>query len=350
MSSFVRSVKYRLLAALVILLVAAVGGIWWYAVYYTNTPEYTLKMVQEAIENHDKDKLHKYVDFEHFLDSASDDMLDGLVDANIPAVGDTKEAVSSFTRMFKTPIIMSLQLAVDNYVEYGEWYNTDSKDGNMPIDADLVVGRSGISALVFRNLESVAVDDANGTAVAKVKMFQKEAGEEYTFDIELVKTESGRWQVYEVTNLKAFIGLVNNLRRQRVKTYLDQSAEIMSKHDEKAAKIEEKVTETLAKGSLGSNATRQELKDIMQSGLAPEWKSRREDLEELKVPAAAGTLHRLRLKICDLHIDYATDYAKWMDDKNAATLRGATSSLKQAKTLEKEAELLTRQVNYHIQK
>ena len=59
MGSFVRSVKYRLIAVIAVAVVAAIGGIWWYAAYYTNTPEYALKMVGEAIENHDKSKLEK---------------------------------------------------------------------------------------------------------------------------------------------------------------------------------------------------------------------------------------------------------------------------------------------------
>ena len=45
MGSFVRSVKYRLIAVIAVAVVAAIGGIWWYAAYYTNTPEYALKMV-----------------------------------------------------------------------------------------------------------------------------------------------------------------------------------------------------------------------------------------------------------------------------------------------------------------
>lgn len=69
----------------------------------------------------------------------------------------------------------------------------------------------------------------------------------------------------------------------------------------------------------------------------------------MSVPEAAGSLHRLRLKICDARIDAAANYARWMDDKKAATIRASDSSLRMAKTLEKEAELLTRQVNAHVQ-
>lgn len=348
MGSFVRSVKYRLFAVIVVAGLAAIGGLWWYAAYYTNTPEYALKMIGESIEKHDKDKLAKYVDFDHLLDASSDALLDGLVEAHIPAVGDTKEAVSSFSRMFKAPVVMSLKMAIDNYVEYGQWSKSGKTDGGMTVDADMIVERSGIGAIAFRRLESMAVDNETGTAIAKIQVYQEEAGEEYVLDVELVKKDDGGWQVYEITNFKDFIGLVNNSRRQHVKLYLEQSAAIMTRHDEKTASLEEKVKSVLAEGSLGSTDTRKELKKIMESDVLTEWQSRKKELEDMKVPAAAGTLHRLRIKICDLHIAYAEGYAKWMDDKNAATIRSADSSLKQARTLEKEAELLTRQVNSHL--
>lgn len=348
MGSIVRSIKYRLAAVIVIAVLVALGGLWWYFAYYANTPEYAIKMIESSMETHDKDKLAKYVDFDHLLDVSSDALLEGMVEANIPAVGTTKDAVSSFTKMFKAPVIMSLKMAADNYVEYGQWNKTNNNDGTALVDADMIVERSGIGATSFRRLDSVAVDNETGTAIAKVRVFQEEAGEEYVLDVELVKKSDGGWQVYEITNFKDFIGLVHESRRQHVKQYLEQSAAIMSAHDEKVASLDNKLKDTLAGGSLGSNETRAELKNIMETEVLPEWKARKDELEDMNVPAAAGTLHRLRMRICDLHIDYAAGYAKWMDDKNAVTIRGADASLKQARTLEKEAELLTRQVNSHV--
>ena len=119
MSKFIQSVKKRIIAFAVVAAVVAAAGCWWYVSYYTRTPEYSIKMVQEAVSQHDKEKLYKYVDVNHMLDTASDAMLDGLVQAMVPATGDTKEAVSSLTKMFKAPVIMSLQSAVDNYVAQG---------------------------------------------------------------------------------------------------------------------------------------------------------------------------------------------------------------------------------------
>ncbi len=108
MNGFMQSIKKRLIALGVVLVLLAAAGGYWYVDIYTKTPEYTLKMVQEAVSDHNKEKLDKYVAVDHLLDTASGDMLDGLIQAMVPATGDTREAVSNLSRMFKTTIHKSL--------------------------------------------------------------------------------------------------------------------------------------------------------------------------------------------------------------------------------------------------
>lgn len=349
MRGMVQSIKKRLIAVGVVLAVLGIGGIWWYATQYTKTPEYTIEMVQDAVNNHDKDKLYKYVDVDHILDTASDAMLDGIIEATIPAVGDTKDAISNLTKMFKQPVVMSLQTAVNNYVEQGTWISTGKENSpTAAVDADVIVEKLGLSAISFRKLDSMAVDKETGSAVAKVRIFQDETGEEFVLEVELIQKDDGVWQVYEITNFKEFVETMHKVRNQKVKDYLEQSAALMQQHDQTAAQIETALKETMANGSLGSNDTRKSLKDILDQQYLPEWQQRKADLEAMDVPEAAGTLHRLRLKICDARINYGTDYSKWMDDKKAATIRSADNNLKIARNLEKDAELLTKQVMAHV--
>ena len=350
MSKFIQSVKKRIIAFAVVAAVVAAAGCWWYVSYYTRTPEYSIRMVQEAVSQHDKEQLYKYVDVSHVLETASDAMLDGLVQAMVPATGDTREAVSSLTKMFKAPVIMSLQSAVDNYVEQGTWIdkNVDERSMAAAVDADMIVNRIGLPNISFQKLESVAVDFDNGTAVAKVQVRQTEADEDFTLDVELVETDSGIWQVYEITNFKDFIERLQSLRQKHVKAYLEESASLMEQHDTVIAAAEQEIAGLLANGSLGSNATRSQVKAVLENKLIPDWQARKAELEAMEVPDAAGSLHRLRLKICDARIEAAASYAKWMDDKKAATIRASDNSLRMARTLEKDAELLTKQVNAHV--
>lgn len=347
----VQSLKIRVAIFVLTAVVLAAAGGWWYAGYYVKTPEYAIKMVQEAAADHDREKLYRYMDVAHLLDAAGDAMLDGLVYAMVPAAGDTKEAVSSLTRMFKAPVVMSLQGAVDNYVEQGAWIDKNTDGGSMAdsVNADMIVSRIGLPDIEFQKLESMAVDKENGTAVAKVRVLQAEAGEEYTLDVELIETDSGSWQVYEIANFKDFIEELQMVRQRQVKAYLEESASLMLQHDALLGETEQELAALLAEGTLGSNDTRARVKSVLESRIIPDWQARKAELEAMSVPEAAGSLHRLRLKICDARIDAAANYARWMDDKKAATIRASDSSLRMAKTLEKEAELLTKQVNAHVQ-
>lgn len=350
MSGFIQSLKKRLIAVGVILAVLAAAGGWWYMNIYTKTPEYALKMVQEAVVSHDKERFYQYVDIDHLLDSASNDMMDGLIQMMVPVTGDTREAVSGLTKMFKEPVVMSLKSALDNYVLYGTWDSSrESKESiSSIVDADMIVHRIGLPSIQFQKLTSIAVDADKGTAIAKIEVLQEEANEEFVLDVELIERENGSWQIYEITNFKAFIEKLHNLRQGQIKRYLDESADLMQRHDEVIAQADKEISDILTKGSLGSNASRGEVKAVLEAKIIPDWQARKAELEAMQVPESAGSLHRLHLKICEARIEAAADYARWMDDKKAATIRSADNSLKMAKTLEKEAEFLTKQVNAHV--
>ncbi len=349
MNGFMQSIKKRLIALGVVLVLLAAAGGYWYVDIYTKTPEYTLKMVQEAVSDHNKEKLDKYVAVDHLLDTASDDMLDGLIQAMVPATGDTREAVSNLSRMFKTPVVTSLRTAVMNYVEYGSWTNQKSDDNSVNglVDADMIVNRIGLPSIEFQKLDSMAVDKEDGTALAKVRVLQTDSNEEFVLDVELCQQQDGLWQVYEIVNFKDFIEKLQNIRQQQVKTYLEESSQLMAQHDAVIAESQQKITAILAGSTLGNDSIRSQVKQVSEEQMA-DWQSRKTELEAMEVPDAAGSLHRLRLKICDAHIEAAANYAKWMDDKKAATIRASDNSMKIAKTLEKDAELLTKQVNAHV--
>ena len=349
MNGFMQSIKKRLIALGVVLVLLAAAGGYWYVDIYTKTPEYTLKMVQEAVSDHNKEKLDKYVAVDHLLDTASDDMLDGLIQAMVPATGDTREAVSNLSRMFKTPVVTSLRTAVMNYVEYGSWTNqkSDANSVNGLVDADMIVNRIGLPSIEFQKLDSMAVDKEDGTALAKVRVLQTDSNEEFVLDVELCQQQDGLWQVYEIVNFKDFIEKLQNIRQQQVKTYLEESSQLMAQHDAVIAESQQKITAILAGSTLGNDSIRSQVKQVSEEQVA-DWQSRKTELEAMEVPDAAGSLHRLRLKICDARIEAAANYAKWMDDKKAATIRASDNSMKIAKTLEKDAELLTKQVNAHV--
>ena len=205
--------------------------------------------------------------------------------------------------------------------------------------------RAGLNTTGYLGIDSIAVDEATDTAVAKVRVYQQEAQSEFVLDVLLQPEEDGAWRVVELTNLPDFVAFLSQARLAELAAYTTQSAAIMEKHDKSVREAEFDMMRLLAAGSLGNQDTRLDLKRLMEDRLLADWRERRDELAALTVPEAALTLHHLRLKICDLNIAYATGYAAWLTDKKAATIREADLKLKQARTLEEEARFLTRRIS-----
>ena len=71
-----------------------------------------------------------------------------------------------------------------------------------------------------------------------------------------------------------------------------------------------------------------------------DWQARKQELFSIKVPPEAQDLQNMRLKICDLEIDYANNYAQWLEDKKASTLRISEERQRQSNELKAEAATL----------
>jgi hypothetical protein len=152
-----------------------------------------------------------------------------------------------------------------------------------------------------------------------------------------------------VGNFHEFVLFITKARRAQLIQYADTTAEIISRHDTAMMQAQEQLNSLLSRGTLGSDETRKALKNFMENTIKADWQQRKAELEAVTVPASAQTLHRLRLKICDLHIAYAAGYSAWMTDKKATTIREADRQLKQAKTLEQEEKFLARRVGAPVE-
>lgn len=342
MSDISKRLKQTAAIAVGLAIIAGAGGTWWYQSVYTATPEYALKQLEESVEKHDKEGFYKYVAVEHLLDTTSDAMLDGLVATTIPMGKENKEVLADFTNMFKVPVRQSLQNAIDNYVNYGRWEDSNKEIGGSAVDADMIMVKSGLSQVEFRSADVVSVDEDAGTAVVRVKVYQSEADGEYDLNVELNKVD-GVWQVYEITNFRQFMSFVSDARHQHMVAYMERSDEIIAAHDKLIRDVERQIHLATSTGSLSDTELRAELKAMVSEGMLAEWRKQKEELDQMEVPAAALPLHKLRQKICEANISYADNYAKWLDSKEAGDIKQAEESLRIARTLEQEADKMVRQ-------
>ena len=339
-----RQLKMKILLVLGVLALLGAGGIYWYFAVYARTPEYAVQMIERSLEKHDKTLFHKYVDVDKMLDYGYDDLVMGLMDTQQPMSDETKVAVGDLVKMLKAPLITSFRSAIDRYVETGSWESGDENAQDSSLDFHQAFVKSGLRDAAFRGVDRIEKNEDEGTSVAFVRVFQQEAEGEFVMEVVFRQEGNGAWRAENIRNFHDFIVFVGQARQAELTRYVETTADIMAKHDKAMRDADFDIQRIMAAGSLGQQDTRAELKYFMESTVAKDWKARRDELEAVAVPEEAQSLHRLRLKICDLHIAYAEGYAAWLDDKAAATLRNAESKLKQARTLEQEAGFLAKRM------
>ena len=322
----------------ILIIISAVGG--YFFADNTKTPEYTLEVVQESIIKHDKETFYEYVDIDKILETSYGAMIEGVTDSHQNLTSDARDAIKSFTEMIKTPILVTLKATIDSYIETGTFIEEDSAGV-----AD-ILKRTGLGKTEFRGTGAVELSKNDSEATADIKVYHPEIGREFTLKFILTRTDGGDWKITGIKNFGDFTRQIVQVKRGKLAEYLSKSAEITSRHDTIIKAAEKKYGSILSAGSLANTGTREKLKAVMSDEIKSDWVQRRQELSELIVPKEAETLQRLRLKICDLQIEYAEGYAQWMDDKFAATVKAADEKRRQAQTLMTEvANLAERMKN-----
>ena len=343
-----RNLRTKLILGGGVLVLLLLGGAYVYRSVCTKTPEYALEQVQNAIETHDKETFDHYVNVNGLLDTSYDAFIAALMDTEASETTEAKTAIEDFVHMMKAPLISSFKTALENFVETGDWGTSAAADGQAQpsaIDVAQTLEKTGLKETSFRSMDGLDVDDAAGTAIAHVRVFQQEANDTFVFEVKLTRQSSGDWQIEEITNFQSFVSFVAAARQAKLKEYAEATEKIQAVHNTAMLHAQDDFMQILSDGSLGNQETRDALKALMEQTILTDWQQRRAELEAVEVPAAAQSLQHLRLKICDLHIAYAEGYAAWLADKKAGTIREAEGHLKQARTLEQEEHFLARRIS-----
>ncbi len=334
-----KSLRMKIGAGVAALAVVVTGGGYYY--FHTNidTPETAIKAVTRSIEKHDVKNFHKAVDVDSLLDSGYAGFVDGLTAFDNSMTPDARDAIKTFTEMLRAPVLLSMKSAIDSYVETGN-LNLDENVG-----VSEILHRTGLNDVEVRSVQNIQVKDANrDEAFADVIVFQSELGREFPFQITLVRKDD-KWQIARIENFKEYVAQVAQARREQINDYLANVGEINSRHEATIREAEQKYGLILSMGSLAQDKTRAELKTLMNDVIKRDWEVRKRELFSLTVPKDAESLQKLYMQICDLSIAAAQDYAKWMDDKNAATIKSAEGKIHQSQTLMTEAASIARRMS-----
>ena len=328
-------------ATLVVVMIAIIGAYFFFH-SKARTPDYALKMIGEAIDVHDVRAFNRVVDVDALLNSSYDGFVDGLIESDRAMSPEAREAITNFTQMLRQPIINSLKTAIETYVEHGSIDQQSAVgDETNPMTAADIMERAGLSRLNFKQLDGIVVDEKNSDrAVADIRFYQPEAENDFVFKVVLERDDSDNWRVVRIDNFRDFTEVVAGIRRAALDKYLEQTSEINLRHDQTIREAEQKYGSILSFGSLDRDQTRFDLKVLLTDVVKKDWEVRKQELFSVDVPKSAETLQNLRMRICDLSIGSAEDYAKWMEDNKSATMKSAEEKYKQAQALMEDERLL----------
>lgn len=334
-----KRIKMAVGAGLAALAVAVAGGGYYYFHVRTDTPDFAIKAVNQSIENHDLKEFHRAVNVDEVLASGYDGFVDSMTAPGSANTPDAKEAIRNFTQMLRVPLILSLKSAIDSYVITGE-LNAQENLGVMEL-----INRTGLNDIEVRSVKNIELNDANNAeAFADLVIYQPELGREFPIKLLLARKDDNRWQITAVRNFQEYVAQITQARRMQLDEYLAKAGEINVKHEATIREAEQKYSAILTKGNLAQEQTRDELKDLVNDVFKADWEARKQELFTLPVPREAAQLHDLYMKICDLAIAAAQDYAKWLDDKNVATIKTAENKIHQVQTLMTEAAALAKRL------
>lgn len=321
------------------LAVAVAGGGYYHFHVNNDTPEYAIKTIQQSIEERDTKNFYRAVNVDSVLDSGYDGFVAGITSPENVMTPDARDAIRNFTQMLRAPMILSLKAAIDSYIATGD-LKAEENGGVIEL-----LDKTGLNDAEIRDVKNIEINDANkNEAFADLIIYQPEIGQEFPLQFILARGADNQWQVVRVQNFQEYVEQIGQARRAQIDEYLTKAGEINIRHEATIREAEQKYGMILAVGNLSNDKTRADLKVLINDVFKKDWEARKQELFSLKVPKGAEPLHNLYMRICDVAIAAAQDYAKWMDDRNSATIKSAEEKIHQAQSLMTEAADLAKRM------
>lgn len=215
--------KIYVATAILVIIAAALG---WYYFVYTKTPEYSLKMIGEAVNTHDVNKFKKHVDLDSVVSRAVDDFADySLKKLKEDSNGNelSNALVDGLGRglfmAVKPEINNSLKKKIISAVETGEW---KTETGKNKLSREEKEAEKSAESMGFENAKySGVIHIEKKGAIAKVWVDVSVSGLEkpFTLELKMRKLEDGMWQVSEIENYMDYIIVIAKLRKDEMDRY-----------------------------------------------------------------------------------------------------------------------------------
>ena len=104
-----RVMKAKIACAVLLCVVFLFAGLFWYFRVYTKTPEYALRAIQSALDQHDEAVFLRYVRLDTVLDTGYDDFMAGTMDAEFSHSYEASTALEDFSKSLHLSECLQMQ-------------------------------------------------------------------------------------------------------------------------------------------------------------------------------------------------------------------------------------------------
>lgn len=203
--------KYFIFALVIVIFIGCFG--YW---YWLRTPQYSLKIIKEAISTHDLQKFEKHVDIETLVSRLIDQVLDSNVNTNNEVQDEQTNAFAAgIIKMLKPQFVLMAKDQIRSYVEKG---STDSQPNNksestLNFSIDDLYKNNGGGSVDFKGVEYVNKDGK--IAIVGLKLFYPKLNSDVILELKMREMD-GYWQVAEINNLSAFMHKLEELEKNKL--------------------------------------------------------------------------------------------------------------------------------------
>lgn len=200
--------KKIVLAAVVAVIVIALLGYW----YWTKTPQYSLKQMQESVAQHDLAAFNKYVDIDSVTSRAIDQLLElKLNDPKDVQDDTTKNFAAGLIKILKPQLVAVAKEEMKTFVEKGTTEIPDNQSANNPKMKELLNTGSGKA-----EFKGVAYTNKDGKiATVGLDMFYPKLNSTTLLEVKMREMD-GYWQIAEISNLASFVKKLEELETAKL--------------------------------------------------------------------------------------------------------------------------------------
>lgn len=202
---------YKAIIALlvIIFLVGTYCGIQQYQ-YKKTTPEYSLSLLQTAIEDHDEKTFYKHFDTKSFFGSAFDDVIRPMV---LPP------EVDSYNAFFKDILDAIQETFISSMETYTDYYiKTGSASAARKIEnqnfAKKFVGLTHIYNLKYQKVESVKIDGKS--ALVTLIAHNDSLDKDFKVEFEMTQLKDETWKIVKFSNINPYLIDVQKIVKEKV--------------------------------------------------------------------------------------------------------------------------------------